>query len=77
MILLLAVATFAFGVLVGAATIRHYLTHLSPVARDDRRYRDAIALTRDLLLTPDAVTLRPRAQKIIDRHEAATNRKDI
>lgn len=81
MILILAVATFAFGFLVGAATLRHYLTDLSQTARDDRRYRDAVALARDLTLTPDALDLRDRARRIVEQHDAATttsaNRKDI
>lgn len=79
MILALALATFAFGAVVGGGIVRHYLTHLSQTARDDRRYRDAIALLRNLTDNPDALTLRPDAQKLVDDHEAATstNRKDI
>lgn len=79
MILLLALATFAVGAVAGGAFVRHYLTNLSQVARDDRRYRDAIALLRNLIDNPDALTLRPDAQKLVDDHEAATstNRKDI
>ncbi|HXM55364.1 MAG TPA: hypothetical protein VOB72_08235 [Candidatus Dormibacteraeota bacterium] len=40
------------------------------------RYRDAIALADDLVKTPDALDLRPRAQKLLDAHHAANPRKD-
>jgi hypothetical protein len=35
------------------------------------RYNDAIALADDLVKTPDALTLRDRAQKILAAHRAA------
>lgn len=79
MILLLALTLLAVGAAAGGAFVRYHLTHLSQTARDDRRYRDAIALLRNLIDNPDALTLRPDAQKLVDDHEAATstNRKDI
>lgn len=40
------------------------------------RYADAIALCRDLIKTPDALDLRPRASKIIAAHEAANPAKE-
>jgi hypothetical protein len=41
------------------------------------RYRDAIALCDDLLKTPDALDLRPRASKILDADRAArSNRQE-
>lgn len=78
MILALILAILAVGAVAGGGFVRYYLTHLSQTARDDRRYRDAVALLRQLIDNPDALTLRPDAQKLVDDHEAATstNRKD-
>jgi hypothetical protein len=76
MILITTLAVFAVGVLGGAAIMKINLTHLTPTALQRANHRDAIALARDLVKTPDALDLRPRAQRIIAAYEAATGTTD-
>lgn len=40
------------------------------------RYNDAIALADDLVKSPDAIELRPRAEKILAAHRAANPDKE-
>ena len=40
------------------------------------RYRDAIALADDLVKTPDALDLRPRAQKLLAAHRKSNPKEN-
>ena len=65
------------GAAVGAALAKRAITVHSPSARERAEHAQAVALARDLLLTPDALELRDRARHIVDRADARTNnRKD-
>lgn len=58
---------FTFGALVAVAV----WSRRAADALKLRRYNDAIALCGDLVKTPDALDLRPRAEKILAAHRAA------
>lgn len=60
------------GIVIGIGIAHHGATD---VMRSDN-YLDAVALADDLLKNPDALTLRDRAQKIVDKHRESTPRKD-
>lgn len=60
----------AFGALAGVAVGMERTRDALKLAR----YNDAIALADDLVKTPDALELRPRALKILAAHRAATAR---
>lgn len=65
------------GAVIGAGLARRYITVLSPAAQERAEHAQAVALARDLLMTPDALILRDRAQQIVDRADARlANRKD-
>lgn len=76
-VLLIVLFAVAVGGLAGIAADRKYGIRATITGRDNARYLDAVALARDLISTPDALDLRDRARTIVDRHEAATNRKDV
>ncbi len=77
MLLLIIVCSLLLGALFGAVAAKYAITDLSPTAQERAEHAQAVALARDLLMTPDALTLRDRAQKIVDRADArTTNRKD-
>jgi hypothetical protein len=75
MIAALALFTFLFGVLFGALLGHNAAAKRTKDALKLARYNDAIALADDLVKTPDALDLRPRAQKILAAHRAATPRE--
>jgi hypothetical protein len=75
---LIIVVSLLVGAVIGAALARRYITVLSPSAQERAEHAQAVSLARDLLMTPDALILRDRAQKVVDRADArTTNRKDI
>lgn len=76
MALVLVMASLAAGLLVGFVFGHGNGVLRSKEGRTAARYRDAIALCRDLIKTPDALDLRDRAQKIIAAHEAANPAKE-
>jgi len=73
MILLAFLLCAALGAVAGAYTMRRHLETGTPEARVRANHRDAVALARDLIRTPDALItpndLRGRANKIITRFE--------
>lgn len=71
--LILAGAALALpvGVILGQ---RHARARAAEVLRA-ARYLDAIALASDLLVTPDSLDLRPRAEKIVAAHRAAQQKR--
>jgi hypothetical protein len=71
MVIVLFGAGITAGVMVGLVFGYGLSQVRSQEAKNVRRYRDAIALLRTLIITPDAVDLRPQAQSIIAAHEAA------
>lgn len=71
MIIALVLAAVFIGVAAGAAAGLHVGTRRTRDALRLTRYRDAIALADDLVKTPDALDLRPRAQQILSAHRAA------
>lgn len=73
MIILLVFLVFVIGLSTGALTGLTIGRERTQAALKLARYRDAIALCDDLIKTPDALDLRPRAQKILAAHRAATN----
>jgi uncharacterized iron-regulated protein len=75
MIMLMFFATAAAGLVVGAYLGRDVAGRRTAAALKLARYQDAIALAYDLVKTPDALDLRPRAQQIIAAHEAAHHRE--
>ena len=74
MILLAVTVGFTAGAAV-AKKVLHVQARRAPTAVEHRNHLDAIALLRDVVNTPDALTLRGRATKVIASFEA-TNRKD-
>lgn len=76
MIAVLIFAAIGVGVAVGAITGLGVGTSRTSAALKLARYHDAIALADDLIKTPDARDLRPRAQKILAAHRAAFNNKE-
>lgn len=75
MIVLIIALAVLLGAVVGAVLARHYITSYTPSARQRRNHLDAIALLRDLRDNPDGLSLRPRAQEIIEAFETSP-RKD-
>jgi ABC-type iron transport system FetAB ATPase subunit len=77
MIFLIIIVSLLVGAVAGASLARRYIVNLSPTAQERAEHAQAVALARDLLMTPDALLLRDRAKKIVDRADArAANRKD-
>lgn len=74
-IILLAVFLFGLGLSIGTGLGLHVGTERTDRALKLARYNDAIALADDLVKTPDALDLRPRAQGILAAHHAANNRE--
>jgi len=70
MIVLLVAGMFLLGLNVGAYLAVVVWSRRAADALKWRRYNDAIALCDDLIKTPDALDLRPRAQKILADHQA-------
>lgn len=70
--LMVAIAAFASAAL-GAYLMSHYLETATPAAKMRTNHRDAVALARDLIKTPDALELRDRANQIVSRYEALTS----
>lgn len=75
MIVLLVLLVFAVGLAAGAWTGLDAGTKRTAAALKRARYTDAIALADDLVKTPDALDLRPRAQALLDAHRAANHRE--
>lgn len=76
-VFLIIVISVLIGAVGGAALARRHITVHSPAARERAEHAQAVALARDLLMTPDALSLRDRARHIVDRAEARTaNRKE-
>lgn len=75
MIILVVIVAMAVGALAGAVAAKLFLSVAPLTARERRNYLDSIALARDVQLTPDALTLRPRAASIIAAFDA-DDRKD-
>lgn len=73
MIVMLIFLVFVVGLCSGALAGMVVAGERTRDALKLARYRDAIALCDDLIKTPDALDLRPRAQKILAAHRAATN----
>lgn len=76
MIPLLVVLTFAIGLAVGTWMGLDEGTKRTDRALKRARYEEAIALADDLVKTPDALDLRPRAQKLLDAHRAANPNRE-
>ncbi len=76
MIPFLVTLTFAIGAAVGAWMGVDAGTKRTDDALKLARYHDAIALADDLVKTPDALDLRPRAQKLLDAHRAANPHRE-
>lgn len=76
MILLLVLLVFAVGLLTGALMGLDAGNNRTAAALKRARYEDAIALADDLVKTPDALDLRPRAQKLLDAHRAANPNRE-
>jgi hypothetical protein len=72
-VLVLAVALVAgcVGLVLGVAVVGVRTEDALKLAR----YREAIALADDLVKTPDALDLRPRAQALLEKHRKS-NRED-
>lgn len=78
MIVLMFAFTLAVGGLIGVVLAKTFLTidaARTPTAREVRNHRDAIAVCRTLAMTPDALDLRPDAEKVVADYDAA-QRKD-
>lgn len=75
MITLLVLLVFTAGLAAGAWLGLDTGTRRTGAALKLARYQDAIALADDLVKTPDALDLRPRAQKLLDAHHAANHRE--
>lgn len=73
MIALLSLLLFAIGLVVGVRVGRDIGIRRAVKGMTLRTYLDAIALCDDLVKTPDAMDLRPRAQQILAAH--AKNRE--
>lgn len=71
MIALLVAGVFLLGLTVGSYVAVAVWSRRAADALKWRRYNDAIALCEDLVKTPDALDLRPRARKILDDHQAS------
>jgi hypothetical protein len=77
---LAALILLAVGFATGAYVGREHFAANTPNAQAQANHRDAIALARDLIRTPDALItpydLRGRANRIITRFEAMTGISD-
>lgn len=71
MIAVLAFAAIAVGLVVGLLSGYAIGTSRTKDALKMARYREAIALVEDLINTPDARDLRPRAQTLLTAHRRA------
>lgn len=76
MIVLLVAGVFLFGFTLGGYITIAIWSRRVADALKLRRYNDAIALCRDLVKTPDALDLRPRAQKILAAHQTASSHRE-
>jgi hypothetical protein len=76
MIALLVVGVCLLGFTLGSMITLAVWARRAKDALKLRRYHDAIALCDDLVKTPDAVDLRPRALKILAAHRAATGLRE-
>jgi hypothetical protein len=75
-IVLLVLLVFAVGLAVGTWMGLDAGTKRTKDALKLTRYNDAIALADDLVKTPDALDLRPRAQQLLDAHRAANPHRE-
>lgn len=71
MIAVLILLVFMFGLTLGAWYGVAFAMKRTKDGLKKARYLDAIALCDDLVKTPDALDLRPRAQTILAAHRAA------
>lgn len=76
MIFIIIVTALLAGAVGGALLNQRYNAVGSPGAQERAEAAQAVALARDLLMTPDALDLRARAQQIVDRADARSQRKD-
>lgn len=76
MIVLLGFLLFVVGLAVGIAMGVDVGMKRTDDALKLARYHDAIALADDLVKTPDALDLRPRAQRLLNAHRAANPHRE-
>lgn len=68
MIAVLAVALVVIGAVAGLIGGYKFGTRVTAEAHKLIRYAEAIGILRDLVNTPDAINLRPRAEKVLNAH---------
>lgn len=76
MVAVLIFAAILVGVVVGLLFGFGVAANRTQDALKLARYRDAIALADDLVKNPDALELRPRAEKLLAAHRAANPDKE-